>query len=191
VAEPLPDPAAREAREGKRLLVVGCGNPLAGDDGVGAEVVRRLDTPAHADCDFLVLPFAGIELLEVLLSAEAVLVIDAVSSGAPPGTLHLIPWPTPSVASRLVSSVSSHGWGVAEALALAEALGRPLPPVTILGIETGEVRPGAPRSAAVEAAVERIVEKFAPLCSRLIASPSPLRHGVQSFLPGDSSFPGC
>ncbi len=178
------------SREGKPLLVLGCGNVLAGDDGAGAEVVRRLSCSQYPDCDFLVVPFPGVELLDILLAAGAVLVVDAVASGAPPGTLHLIPWPTPSVEPRAVGALSSHGWGPTEILKLATALGRTLPPVMILGIEIGESHPGAPRSAEVEAAVSLVVERFSRLRS-MLANPraAPWDH-ARSFSPEDASFPG-
>ncbi len=176
-------------REGKRLLVFGCGNPFAGDDSAGAEVVRRLSSSEYPDCDFLVVPSPGVELLDALLAAGAVLIVDAVASGAPPGTLHLIPWPAPSLEPRVESSLSSHGWGLEETLKLAAALGRTLPPVMILGIEIAELRPGAPRSRAVEAAIARVVEGFPALHSALANPQAMLWIRAQSFMPDNPSFP--
>ncbi len=177
-------------REGKRLLVLGCGNLLAGDDSAGAEVVRRLSSSKDQDCDFLDVPHPGVELLEVLLGAGAVLIVDAVASGAPPGTLHLIPWPAPSIEPRAVGALSSHGWGPIEMLKLAAALGRALPPVVILGIEIGQLRPGMPRCGPVESAVARIVETFPKLRSLLANPQAALWDSARTFSPEDFSFPG-
>ena len=185
-----PAMTGESSRAGKRLLVLGCGNLLAGDDSAGAEVVRRLSSTKNPDCDFLSVPHPGVELLDVLPGAGAVLIVDAVASGAPPGTLHLIPWPTSSVEPRAVGTLSSHGWGPIETLKLATALGRTLPPVMILGIEIGELRPGAPRSAAVEMSVARVVERFPKLCSLLANPHAALPSRARSFSPEDASFPG-
>ncbi len=190
MAEVSPNLAGESSREGKRLLVLGCGNPLAGDDSAGAEVVRRLSSIPNQNCDFLVVLFPGVELLDVLVGAEAVLIVDAVASGAAPGTLHLIPWPAQSIEPRAVSSLSSHGWGPIETLKLAVALGKTLPPVMILGIEIGELRPGVARSPEVEAAVARVVERFAILRSRLANPHTSLWSCTQSFTPESPSFPG-
>jgi hydrogenase maturation protease len=70
-------------------LILGLGNPIAGDDGVGAWVARRLadhpGLPGHTD-----VVAAGTDLLRlapVLLGRSQLILIDAISDGAEPGTL--------------------------------------------------------------------------------------------------------
>jgi hydrogenase maturation protease len=79
----------------------------------------------------------GAELLDLLGGAGAVIVLDAVRSGAAPGTVHdLALEELPGVAPAW----SSHGLGVADALALARALGQ-RPRGRFIGIEAGPDRP--------------------------------------------------
>jgi hydrogenase maturation protease len=145
------------------MRVVGCGNTQAGDDSAGLEIVRRLRERGDCTCELLERPQAGLELMDALRGAERVLFVDAVSSGAPPGTLHLVSLPSASVVPRALGAISSHGWGLAETLRLTAALHYRLPRLALLGVEIESTLPGAPRSAAVESAVQMVVERFEAL----------------------------
>jgi hydrogenase maturation protease len=175
---------------GMRVRVVGCGNPLAGDDSVGLEIVRRLRAQGESECDLVTLPQPGVELLDALQGAEVVLFIDAVSSGAPPGTLHLTPVPSPALQSRTLSALSGHGWGLPEMVGLTAALGRRTPRLVLLGIELATAEPGTPRSEAAEGAVQTVVEKFSQLRAILTEVNAGRWPSGRLFLPGDASFPG-
>jgi hydrogenase maturation protease len=87
---PRPEEAGR-GRESARLLLVALGNPLAGDDGAGVEIARRLIERGESGCQVRILLSPGVELLETFGFADVILLVDAVSSGSPPGTLHLVP----------------------------------------------------------------------------------------------------
>lgn len=185
--------ASRTSRSGKlpRLRVVGCGNLLAGDDGAGVEVVERLSEARQlTGCQLCSLASDGVDLLEMFPAADVILFVDAVTSGAPAGTLHLVPLLSGEVVPRAISSLSSHGWGIVETLKLARALGRPIPRVMLLGVEIGEVTPGAPRSPAVKRGLALIVQRFSRLQSLLVDADSLLWRSARHFLPDDVSFPG-
>jgi hydrogenase maturation protease len=174
-----------------RLLIVGCGNPMAGDDGAGFEVVRRLSETGDCGCDLRAAITAGVELLDLFSRAEVILLVDAVvSSGGAPGTLHLTPLPSKAIEARALSSISSHGWGLAESLELARSLGRAIPRLFLLGIEVGVVTAGAPRSPAVEQAIALVLERIPQLKSLLLANNSFPMIGTRTFSPDDRSFPG-
>jgi len=193
-----------------RLLVVGCGNLLAGDDGAGVEVVERLVEAGVEGCQLCLMPSGGVDLLEMFPSADVILFVDAVTSGAPAGTLHLIPLPAAEVAARApgpvsggdediaatavvpraVGSLSSHGLGLLETFELARTLGRHLPRVILLGVEIGEVTPGAPRTPAVDRALTTIVRGFSRLQASLVDLNSSLWRTARQFPPDDDSFPG-
>lgn len=170
----------------RRLLIVGCGNPDAGDDSVGLEIVRRLGELGDCGCELRAEPGPGVDLLDLFTLAEVIVIVDAVSGGGDPGTLYLTSLPSKELESRAVGSISSHGWGLSEALQLAHALGRTTPRLFLLGIEAGTVAKGASRSAAVEAAVGLVVERIAGLRSLLLATDF---ITTQSFSPEDRSFP--
>ena len=174
---------------GLHLRVVGCGNPHAGDDSVGLEVVRRLRARGEGACELLEMPQASVEMLDLLQGAGVVLFVDAVSSGAPPGTVHLVPLPSSAIEPRALSSLSSHGWGLAEMLGLAGALGRPTPQLMLLGVEVGTVGPGEACTPAVEGAIQIVVEKFPQLRVVLTGAGQRDGHDSRRFPPGDTTFP--
>ena len=87
-------------------------------------------------------------LLADLQAARCVWIIDAARSGAPPGTIHRIDCATTdAIVPR--GTVSSHGFGVAEAIALARALGTLPPHCIVYAIEAADFTPGAEPSPAV------------------------------------------
>jgi hydrogenase maturation protease len=139
-----------------KTLIVGFGNVLLGDDGFGVEVVKRLaadDLPSHIHT--LDVGIAGMHfVLQLMEGFEAVIVVDAVTRGQPPGTLSVF---RPSAADRPLDSeewIDPHAAEPAQALELARALGLLPERVTVVGCEPGSCRLGMPLSASVNAAVD-------------------------------------
>jgi hydrogenase maturation protease len=189
----MPTKSGHDANRGEglsRLLVVGCGNELAGDDSAGVEIVRRLKERGESTCQFRSMPCADVELLELFPSVDMILFVDAVASGAPAGTLHLVPLPSREAEPRAMASLSSHGWGLTEIVELAEALGRPIPRLMLLGVEAGSVNPGATRSVAVERAIEVVVQGFPRLRALLMKGGLAPWAQPQHFQPGNDAFAG-
>jgi hydrogenase maturation protease len=180
-------PALKNAAKGGRLLIVGCGNPAAGDDSAGIEIVRRLGELGDCGCDLRAETAPGVGLLDIFSLADVILFVDAVTCGGAPGTIYLTSLPSKELESRAPGALSSHGWGLAETLELAHGLGRTIPRLFLLGIEAGTVTQGAPRSPAVEQAIALVVERISDLRLLLLTSEV---MGTRSFPPGDRSFPG-
>ena len=160
---------------------------MAGDDSLGLEIIKRLEARGGCPCPLrsLAHPLA---LMEILETAGAVLLVDAVSSHMPPGSLHWVPLSSSEIEIRTLASLSSHGWGFAQTLELANALGRRIPRLVILGIEIGTVGVGEPRSPAVEQTMEMVLERFPRLLSLLSNPASPLWKTPNHLPPGDTSF---
>ena len=162
---------------------MGCGGPFAADDTVGLDIVHRLQARGDCTCEFLELAGGALDLIHSFDDAEIVLFVDAVQSGAPAGTVHLLPLPSREVVPRALGRLSSHGWGLDETLRLARSLGRRLPRLMLLGVELENVTTGAPRTPAVEAALELIVQRFSELAAALRDSRSPVWSGYVSYRP--------
>ena len=171
-----------------RIMIVGCGNPDAGDDSVGLEIVRRLREQGGCGCELRTETAPGVDLLELFPLADVIVFVDAVVSGVDPGTIHLTSLPSTELESRALGSLSFHGWGVGEVLKLANALGRPAPRLFLLGIEAGTLAEGAPRSAAVDQAIDLLVERVSALKLLLQRFEVP---PIRRFFPDDQSFPGA
>jgi hydrogenase maturation protease len=169
------------------MLIVGCGNPTAGDDSAGIEIVRRLREQGDCGCDLRAETAPSVDLLDTFSLADVILFVDAVTAGGVPGTLYLTSLPSKELEPRAMGALSSHGWGLVEALKLAHALGRTIPRLFLLGIEAGTVAQSAPRSLAVEQAITLVVERMAQLKCLVSASAF---TGTWTFSPDDRSFPG-
>ena len=134
-------------------LVIGLGKPWRGDDGAGPAVARGLLDEVRAR----VRVYEGepVGLIEDWAGADAVIIVDAVSSGAPPGTIHrLDPLSEPIPAA--LSQGSTHAFGLADTIALAHTLDRLPARLTVYGIEGEHFGAGDALSTPVRAAVEAV-----------------------------------
>jgi hydrogenase maturation protease len=142
------------------LLVIGLGNPHRGDDGVGRLVARLLRDRAATGMIVEEQDGSAVDLLDRLRDADRVILIDAAVTGAPAGTIHAIDCNADAAAIPARGAASSHGLGVAEALALARLL-HGLPRSCLLyAIEGLTFDPGGPMSPAVAAAAELLAGRL-------------------------------
>ncbi len=140
-----------------RLLIIGCGAEERGDDAAGLLVARRLRELGVGAIEH---SGEGLSLIEAWSEADAVMLIDAVKTGAAAGAISRWDGRTAPIA-RDVFKVSTHAFGVAEAVELARTLDRLPPALTIYGIEGASFQHGAPPSPAVLAAVHTLANQIA------------------------------
>ena len=137
-------------------VVIGIGNPLRGDDGAGVLVAEELRARVPAGVEVVSCSEEPSRLMEAWEGAESVLLVDTVSSGAPPGTLHRFEAGDEAVPAHTFRS-STHAIGIADTIELARALGRLPRRVRVYGIEAGGFATGADLTPAVETAVAFLV----------------------------------
>lgn len=133
-------------------MLIGVGNSLRGDDGVGlvvADRVRSIESVGRAGASF--------ELMDVWEGADEVIVVDAARSGAPPGTIHRLDAVAEPMPEALLAT-STHSVGLSETVELARRLGRLPASVTVYGIEAGRFTRGDDLSPEVRRAAEALVE---------------------------------
>lgn len=140
-------------------LVIGVGNPWRSDDGVGPRVVEALEAQGRDDVDLLVLDGEPARVVSAWQGRSLVVVVDAVRAGDAPGSIHRID----ALAGDLPASgqASSHGAGIAEAVALARSLDRLPARLVVLGVEPGSLDHGADLSPAVAAMFGDLVRRTA------------------------------
>jgi hydrogenase maturation protease len=140
------------------IRIIGIGSPF-GDDACGLTAARRLAEEPPAGAEVVVADRPGAALIELLDGVDATILIDAVRSGSPPGTLHDLD--LRKLLRSAVRPVSSHDLGVTAAIQLANALGRLPARGRLLGIEAGS-RPGtssADANATVQDAIPEVVSR--------------------------------
>jgi len=145
---------------GCSTLIVGVGNRDRGDDAAGPMVAEHLAARGMTAIEH---SHDGAALIDAWEGAEKVVLVDAMRSGAPPGTIRRFD----AGKGRLPKGafgVSSHLFGPAEAIETARALGRLPPKVVVFGIEGGSYGFGDPLTPAVHEAlhdlVDRVVEEL-------------------------------
>jgi hydrogenase maturation protease len=125
----------------KKTLVIGLGNPILGDDGIGWEVVRVLrESQVQEDVELDCLALGGISLMERLVGYQQAIIIDAMNSGHfPVGSVQSFGL---DVLPKLLTGhlASAHDATLQEALQMGRDLGAELPEeVVIVAIETPDV----------------------------------------------------
>jgi hydrogenase maturation protease len=155
--EPCPAPTGAA---GGKTLIIGLGNPIVSDDSVGLRVAEQLrpllagraGVEVTEDC------WGGLRLMERMIGFDRAIVIDAICSGAPPGTIHHLT--TASIATQ--KSASAHDVNLPTALAFGRQAGAHLPAdadVHLIGIEAQDVINFSDRcTPAVSAAIDRAVQ---------------------------------
>jgi hydrogenase maturation protease len=139
-------------------LIIGLGNQYRRDDAAGLVAARRLKEAAPAHVRVLEESGEGTALMESWQGADSVILIDALDSGAKPGTVrrldaHREPIPTGFF------HYSTHAFGVAEAIELARVLGQLPPRLIVYGIEGRTFEAGLGLSPEVEKAAQEVVER--------------------------------
>ncbi len=137
------------------ILVIGIGNEYRSDDGVGLAVARELRAKNLPDMLIIESSGDGAALIEAWEAASAVILIDAASSGAKPGTIYRFDAPLPMG----FSFHSTHTFGAAEAIGLAGALEQLPPCLIVYAIEGENFSAGASLSPQVAEAVQKVVEQ--------------------------------
>jgi hydrogenase maturation protease len=142
------------------LKVIGVGNEWRGDDAAGLLVARRLKEDQLPEVEIAESRGTVTAVREAWKDAAGVIVVDAVVSGGCPGAIYRFNAHGAGVPVELSRSPSSHGWGVAEALALGQ-LFKELPPwLIIYGIEGKNFGPGQEVSQEVEVAIPELVRRI-------------------------------
>ena len=152
------EPTRRTRTRPCPVLVLGLGNILLRDEGVGVRVIEameRLELPANVE--LFDGATAGLDLLGVLAGRRKVIVIDAIDGDCEPGTvLRLGP---EDLVFQGGPGVSLHEIGLMETLAAARQLGIAPQEVVILGVKPKDVRHGLALSPEIGGLVPSIVDR--------------------------------
>jgi hydrogenase maturation protease len=140
------------------VLVIGVGNAYRNDDAVGL-VVGRLIRELHIDGLTVVEATGeGTNLIDTWRDAGLVILVDAVRSGAEPGTIHRFDARAQKLPTRLFSH-STHSFSVAEAIELARKLDRLPLSLIVYGIEGKDFCVGNKLSEEIEKAAHHAAQR--------------------------------
>ena len=141
----------------RRILILGVGNLLLSDEGVGVHIARTLmemDFPpqvrvVEGGTD-------GFGLMHILLEADRLILVDAIRGGGPPGSIYRFeiedcpPFPD-------TYKTSVHQISILEVINLSGLIG-PIPRTTIIGVEPKCLEMGMDLSPEIEAKIPRVIQ---------------------------------
>ena len=142
------------------VLVIGVGNIFRGDDGVGPAVAARLRELALPGVMVLEQSGEGTSLMAAWENAAYAIVVDAVQSGAEPGTVHRLDVTEKPIPAQYGSRFSGHAFGVAGAVEMARLLGKLPEWLIVYGIEGLVFTTGQGLSVGVESGVATAVQQI-------------------------------
>src|SRR5690242_13784878 len=138
-------------------VVLGVGNPLMTDDGLGLAAIAALE--AHWEfkpaVEFVDGGTWGMRLLPTIEDAERLLIIDAIDKGAPPGTL--VELRRSELPLLFSAKVSPHQVDLREVITLATLKGTLPPVVAAIGLQPARIRMGTSLSPLLEARLNGLV----------------------------------
>ncbi len=142
-----------------RRLVLGIGNPDRGDDAAGRNIARLLRWMLPHDVEVAEHDGEATGLLARLEGAAVAFLVDACASGAPAGTVQRFDVSAAALPQRAFGA-STHGFGLADAIELARALGCLPPRCVVYAIEGASFEAGAPLSPAVAVVIADVARRL-------------------------------
>ena len=148
------------------MLVIGLGNPDRGDDGIGAAVVQRLAGRLPQDVASVVAAGDVLSLVGDWEGRDALICVDAAAPLGAPGRVHRIDLGAEDL-PRDAARASSHDFGLAEAIALARALGLAPPRIVVFAVEGACFGAGSALTPEVAACCDRVAADVLAEIARL------------------------
>ncbi len=142
-----------------QVLVLGVGNILLQDEGVGVRVVEEMQRRFQAPAGVEILDggTAGMGLIDDLLDKDAVIIVDAVRTGAPPGTV--VRLAGDEVPVFLQQRISPHQLGLSDVLATLTLIGKRPAHLVLFGVVPQSLELSLELTAAIERMVAVLVDK--------------------------------
>jgi len=147
----------RQVANSHRTVVLGVGNLLLKDEGVGIHLVQKLaDILDRTDVDII---DGGTDPDIVSLigdNVEKLIVIDAANAGDKPGTIYR--FDVDELESRLSGAVSLHEIGIVDSIKMMSLIGKRPKSVTVIGVEPGTIDFGIELSPELSERLPKIIE---------------------------------
>lgn len=143
----------------KKTVVLGVGNPLMGDDGIGSHVARELKrrTGAMPDIDVFEAVISPMSVVHIIANCERVIIIDCARMGRNPADICRFS-PEEAFSLKSLPGVSLHESDLLNSLEISRMLGECPEDVVILGIEPGGISFGEHISPQLEDRIGEYVD---------------------------------
>lgn len=157
-----------------KILVLGIGNTIMSDDGVGAKVVQELQREFHfpSGVDVVDGGTLGLDLLPLFEGRSHVIMVDAVETGKRPGSC--VRLTGAELPAALEAKLSPHQIGLKDLLGVAQLTGRALPELVLIGVQPKSIAVGSELTAEVNLQMETMKGAVLKELERIGAHVKPL-----------------
>ena len=157
--------------QAKRTLILGIGNYLMGDEGIGVHLANHLQNEAlPAGVEILDGGTGGFHLLEYFENYEHVILVDATLDGNIPGTIRLI---KPRFAADFPQAMSTHDIGLKDLVSALQILGK-MPEIDLFVVSIASIQQ---QGIELTAGVENIIPVLTDQIKRLLRTSSIVKTG--------------
>ncbi len=140
------------------ILILGIGNILLADDGVGIRVIERLrGVPLPGGVEVVDGGTSGADLVDILAERRKAIVIDAIDVGAQPGTI--MRFAGDSWTEHASHAISLHEVGLGQTMSMVKLLGVAPREIVVFGIQIQCLEPSLELSQPVEKAIGSVVQQ--------------------------------
>ncbi len=149
------------------VLVLGAGNILLSDEGIGVRVIEALEARYDVPESVEILDggTCGMDLLDVIAGRDQLIIVDAVNTGSPPGTVVRLRDADIPAAFRTKSS--PHQLGLQDVLAMLRLLETAPRHVTVVGVQPASLNLGLELSPVVAGRLDEMIEMVLAELARL------------------------
>jgi hydrogenase maturation protease len=143
--------------EVKDILILGIGNLLLKDEGIGVHVVERLkEMPLPEHVEVLDGGTSGLDLVDFIEGRKKLIVIDAVNAGENPGTLYRLTEENLDIKPKAITSF--HEIDFLDALHMSEVVNSKPEEIVVIGIEPKDMSSGLELSPEIEERIPEIIK---------------------------------
>jgi hydrogenase maturation protease len=152
------------------IIVLGIGNVLMGDEGVGVHCIKSLTEQAFRnEVELVDGGTGGFHLLGYFEHYALMVIIDATMDGSAPGTVKIL---RPKFASEFPRTLSAHDIGLRDMVETA-ALLKELPPIELITVSIAQIQPMRPElSEPVRGAIPEVIESVRTILDRFFHTTS-------------------
>lgn len=160
------------------VLVLGIGNVLMTDDSAGVRVINELERRFRfpEGVELLDGGTSGIELLSYIADKDYLILVDAIKSDFPPGTVVRVEGE--DVPAKFMTRISPHQLGLSDLLAAATLTGELPKRMVLFGIEPKRIELGLEMTEEVKAGFEKLVSAVVDELKRIGCQPDSLEEGA-------------
>lgn len=154
-----------DGRDRNKTVVLGLGNPLMRDEGIGTAVIERLcaDASSFADVDFIDAGTGGMSLLYLIEDRQKVIIVDCAYMGSSPGTIKKFT-PDQVQSVKKLSHQSLHEIDILKVIELAKKIDQCPEDIIFFGIEPEKIEEGfgltKTLAEKLDSYIETVVSEF-------------------------------